>query len=150
MKKCLIIYCSYHHFNTKKLVTEISKKFYEIETLCLPINGTINLDNYEFIGFASAIYMGKPAQVLLEFIKNNSSSLQGRKVFFILTSGTNSIKYKRQFKKFLENIGCTVREGYSCKGYDTYGFFKFIGGISKGHPNRKDISNAISYCESLK
>ena len=31
MKKCLIIYCSYHHFNTKKLVTEISKKFYEID-----------------------------------------------------------------------------------------------------------------------
>ena len=31
---------------------------------------------------------------------------------------------------------------FSCKGFDTFGPFKLIGGVSKGHPDEKDIAAA--------
>ena len=31
---------------------------------------------------------------------------------------------------------------FGCKGYDTFGPFKLVGGIAKGHPAEADIKNA--------
>ena len=31
---------------------------------------------------------------------------------------------------------------FSCKGFDTFGPFKLIGGVSKGHLDEKDIAAA--------
>ena len=34
---------------------------------------------------------------------------------------------------------------FSCKGFDTFGPFKLIGGVSKGHPDEKDIAAAVEF-----
>ena len=34
---------------------------------------------------------------------------------------------------------------FQCKGFDTYGPFKLIGGIAKGHPDQKDIREAVEF-----
>ena len=39
---------------------------------------------------------------------------------------------------------------FSCKGFDTFGPFKLIGGVSKGHPDEKDIAAAIEFYNGLK
>ena len=31
---------------------------------------------------------------------------------------------------------------YGCRGYDTFGPWKIIGGIAKKHPNQKDLKKA--------
>ena len=31
---------------------------------------------------------------------------------------------------------------FGCKGYDTFGPFKLVGGIAKGHTDEEDIKNA--------
>lgn len=41
--------------------------------------------------------------------------------------------------------GCPVLGEFSCKGYDTFGPFKLVGGIAKGHPNATDLENARSF-----
>jgi len=46
--------------------------------------------------------------------------------------------------------GFDVIKEFSCKGFDTVGPFKFIGGISKGRPNEKDLENAKNFARSLK
>ena len=46
--------------------------------------------------------------------------------------------------------GCPVLGEFSCKGYDTYGPFKLMGGISKGHPDAQDLENARSFYRTLK
>ena len=38
---------------------------------------------------------------------------------------------------------------YSCKGYDTFGPFKLIGGIAKGHPNEKDLAGAVEFYQNI-
>lgn len=33
----------------------------------------------------------------------------------------------------------------SCPGYDTFGPFKLVGGIKKGHPNEAEIDAAVNF-----
>ena len=43
------------------------------------------------------------------------------------------------------SIEDTDRGGYLCCGYDTYGPFKIIGGLKKGHPTEKEIQDAVDF-----
>ena len=38
---------------------------------------------------------------------------------------------------------------FHCKGYDTFGPFKIIGGIAKKHPDEKDLANACVFFENI-
>lgn len=37
---------------------------------------------------------------------------------------------------------------FGCRGYDTFGPFKLVGGIAKGHPNEEDIKRS-GVCKSI-
>ena len=45
----------------------------------------------------------------------------------------------------INNNNCPIIGKFSCKGYDTYGPFKLVGGIAKGHPNEKDLEAAVDF-----
>ena len=38
---------------------------------------------------------------------------------------------------------------FGCKGYDTFGPFKLVGGIAKGHPDAKDLEVTVSFVAGL-
>ena len=38
---------------------------------------------------------------------------------------------------------------YICSGYDTFGPFKFVGGLRKGHPDADEIQGAVRFYEGL-
>ena len=38
---------------------------------------------------------------------------------------------------------------YGCFGFDTYGPFKLVGGLKKGHPDENEIQGAVKFFESL-
>ena len=38
---------------------------------------------------------------------------------------------------------------FGCKGYDTFGSFKLVGGIAKDHPNEEDMKNAADFVKGL-
>lgn len=38
---------------------------------------------------------------------------------------------------------------FGCKGYDTFGPFKLVGGIAKRHPDEEDIKNAVEFVKEL-
>ena len=38
---------------------------------------------------------------------------------------------------------------FGCKGYDTFGPFKLMGGIAKGRPDEKDLKAAVSFVAGL-
>ena len=52
-------------------------------------------------------------------------------------------------KEFCKQKSATVTVVFSCKGYDTYGPFKLIGGLNKHNPDEKDIQNAVQFFENL-
>nr|WP_330379432.1 hypothetical protein [Butyrivibrio sp. AE2032] len=41
-----------------------------------------------------------------------------------------------------------LRKGWR-KGYDTYGPFKLVGGIQKGHPTEDEIAEAVEFYKNL-
>ena len=51
-------------------------------------------------------------------------------------------------KKLIALKGGNCVKVFCCKGFDTYGPFKLIGGISKNHPNNDDIAKAIAFFRS--
>jgi flavodoxin len=38
---------------------------------------------------------------------------------------------------------------YGCRGYNTYGPWKVIGGMNKNHPSQEELEEAIHFYESL-
>jgi flavodoxin len=139
-----IIYASIHHGNTKKVVDAIAKEC-EVELIDATQVKEADLSQYEAVGFASGIYYSKFHQAVLNFAAVNL--YENAKVFFINTCGAigsfKSIETIAKDKKAVE-IG-----RFSCKGYITYGPFKLIGGLSKGHPDEKDLENAVAFVKGL-
>ena len=55
-----------------------------------------------------------------------------------------SIVYRTEkISDFYRAYGVEFKSTYICKGYDTYGPFKLIGGIAKNHPNNDEIQRAV-------
>jgi hypothetical protein len=51
-------------------------------------------------------------------------------------------------EKLLEK-GFDGTKEFSCRGFDTFGVFRFIGGISKGRPNGRDLEQARNFVQDL-
>ena len=103
MKDSLIIYESGHHYNTQKVVENISRKYKAKMEKASDAGEIKDLEQYEVFLFASGIYHGKPASSIINFIENNKKILHNKKVLLLLTSGTNNKKYMYEFKKKIIN-----------------------------------------------
>ncbi|OQB13429.1 MAG: flavodoxin [Firmicutes bacterium ADurb.Bin193] len=144
--KTAIIFYSAHHKNTKKLLDAIAVKN-AVDLIDVTENSTRNLSAYDRIGFASGIYFGKYNKSLLEFAQKDLP--QNKKVFFIHTAGDPRENHNLAIKKITEAKMCGCLGTYFCKGFDTYGPFKLIGGIAKGHPNAEEVEKAVEFYQHL-
>lgn len=145
MKVC-IIYASTHHGNTKKLIDAIASK-YDVKLIDATKESSIDLSVYDIIGFASGVAFGSYYPQILKFAKNNLPN--DKKVFFIHTAGSPRENHNFKIKSIAENHNCIVLGTYFCKGYDTYGPFKLVGGIAKNHPDENDINKAVEFFENI-
>lgn len=151
MSRGMILYCSEHHENTEKLVKEVCKNCPEMKAVSL-MNveaEDVNLSDYETIGFASGVYKGKPHDFLLKYIEENKNVLQSKSIYTILTSGSNQGSYGRWFSSYIGERGLKTIGCYQCRGWDTYGLWRFIGGIAKKHPNRKDVEACTEFIQRV-
>jgi len=139
--KVAIAYYSQHHGNTKKLLDAI-KELYDIHLINVVECKKADLADYDLIGFASGIYFGKFSEKVIEFARNNLPN--EKPVFLIYTYGVKS-DYTRKMKEIIEEKSCRLLGTYGSRGFDTFGPFKFIGGIAKGHPDESDIKGAIEF-----
>lgn len=144
--KTVIVYASRHHGNTKKLVEAIAKA-YAVDVIDADLQQTADLKNYDRIGFASGVAFGKYYPPLLTFMEKNLPA--GKEVFFLHTAGDPKEKHNAAAKALAEEKDCTILGTYCCKGYDTFGPFKLIGGINKRHPKPDEIAAAVRFFETL-
>jgi len=144
--KSAIIYISVHHQNTQKIATAISEEL-AADLLQLSSVTSDKLEQYDLIGLGSGIFFGKHHEKLFELI--NGMNIKDKNAFFS-TSGTGSAKSNSALINALTSRGAKVEKSFSCKGYDTYGIFKWVGGISKGRPNNNDIEKAREFARSLR
>ncbi|UKY55616.1 hypothetical protein [Streptomyces inhibens] len=52
--------------------------------------------------------------------------------------------------RLLEQGGFEVGDTFSCRGFDTWLPFKFVGGINKERPNATDLEAARAFAEGLR
>lgn len=145
--KTAIIYYSRHHGNTKKLLEAIADKHPEVDLFDVTGNDEINLDDYDRIGFASGIYYSKFHKTLLKFASDNMPD--GRQTFFVYTYGAEKKGYTKAITEAVKKHNALILGEYGCFGFNTFGPFKLIGGMAKGHPDETEIQNAVKFYEGL-
>lgn len=54
-----------------------------------------------------------------------------------------------ELKELAGERGCAVLGTFGCKGYDTFGPFKLVGGLAKGRPDEGDLDRARSFFRDI-
>lgn len=110
------------------------------------------VEQYDLIGFGSGIYFGRHHESLLDFV-DRLPVLKNKKAFVFSTSGLRKLRFLHEFdrplRRKLQRKGLDIVGEFSCRGYDTYGATKLVGGINKGRPNAKDLKQAEDFARSL-
>lgn len=145
-RKAVIVYASKHHGNTYKLVKGISERC-EVTTIDATKQSVMDLQDYEVIGFASGIDFGKFYKEIETFAKDNLP--MKKQVFFLYTCAMERKGFTDSMKKIALEKDAIVLGEYGCKGYNTYGPWKLIGGMNRNHPTEEEIQSAVSFFESL-
>ena len=144
--KVLIVYNSVHHGNTEKIAKVIADELKA--KMVKPTEEEVNkLSEYDLIGFGSGIYMGKHHESIFQLVEKLPAD-KDKKAFVFCTSGSSK-NYNEPLKEKLTAKGFQVVGEFSCKGFDTYGPFKLIGGINKGRPNEEDCRKAQEFAHGF-
>ena len=145
--KAAICYYSRHHGNTLKVLETIAGGG-EVDLIDVTTRQAVRLDGYDCIGFASGIYFGKFQGSVLQFAQQYLP--QGKPVFFVCTYGMTKGSGPKDLTEIAREKGCPVLGTFGCKGYATFGPFKLVGGIAKGHPDERDLDDARSFFRQIK
>ena len=141
-----ILYYSTHHGNTKKLLDAIAAEN-EVTLIDITKDKDPELSGYDRIGLASGIYFSSYAKPFIAYAEKN---LPERKpVFFIYTHGAPKGNFLEGIRAVTQKKNCPELGAYHCKGYDTFGPFKVVGGIAKGHPTEDEIKAAVRFYKEL-
>ena len=144
--KTAIVYYSKHHGNTKKLINAIAAQ-HDVTAIDATQVKTADLSGYDMVGFASGIYYSKFHKSVLEFAEQNLPV--GKPVFFLYTYGAQKKGYTKAITEAVSKRKAKIVGEFGCFGFNTFGPFKLIGGIAKGHPNQADLDGAIQFYMSL-
>lgn len=101
---------------------------------------TADLTPYNLIIFASGIYFSQFEKRVMAFVDKNLPT--GKKTALLYTYGAKRDSYTKKITEAIQQSGSTVLGSYGCFGFDTFGPFKLVGGIAKGHPNAEEIAGA--------
>ena len=146
MKKTVIVYASTHHGNTRKLIEAISEK-YQIDIIDAIEQTFANLSEYDLIGFASGIDFGKFYDAVEQFLKDNLP--ENKAVFFMYTCARDDKDFTYTMRTEAMKRHALLMGEYGCRGYNTYGAWKVIGGMNKHHPTKKELDGAVQFYELL-
>lgn len=144
--KTAIVYYSRHHENTKKLLDEIAGS-HEVTLIDATKPIVIDVNQFDRIGLASGIYYSKFHSSVLKFAEEQLPV--GKEVFFIYTYGAEKKGYTDAIRKALGGTDSKILGEYGCFGFNTFGPFKLIGGIAKGHPTVAELEGAVEFYEGL-
>lgn len=144
--KTAIVYYSRHHENTKKLLDAIAAQC-EVTLIDVTANPEADLTGFDRVGFASGIYYSKFHKSLLQFARERLP--QGKEVFFLYTYGAEKKGYTAAISQVVGAHQARILGEYGCFGFNTFGPFKLVGGIAKGHPDDSDLRGAVEFYKGL-
>ncbi len=137
----VIVYGSHHHGNTEKLVRHLAAR-YPITLVDAEQMQEAELSQYDLVGFASGVDFGKfyPAVTeLARFLR------PGQKLFALYTCARDNKSYGEEIRQIAGVMDCTFLGKFGCKGYNTYGPWKLIGGMNKNRPSQEELAQAETF-----
>lgn len=144
--KTAIVFYSQHHGNTKKLLDAIAAQE-EVTLIDVLEDKEADLASFDRIGFASGIYFSSFAKQILSFAKANLP--EDKEVFYLYTHGAPSGDFLKAMREIAKSRHCREIGEYHCQGFDTFGPFKLVGGIAKGHPTEEEVAAAVRFYQTL-
>ena len=144
--KTAICYYSRHHGNTLAVLDAMTEGC-DVDLIDVTVRMAVRLYQYDRIGFASGIYFSKFSPVVVNFARQYLP--EGREVFFVYTYGAPKVSLPGNITAAVKGKGCRILGQFGCRGYDTFGPFKLIGGLAKGHLDAQDLKKAKQFFEGL-
>jgi flavodoxin len=150
-KKSLVIVFSYHHNNTARIASALSKGLNA--TVKTPDQVIIEeIPEYDLIGFGAGIDSGRHYKPLLDLV-DRLPVVDGKAGFIFSTSAIQGeAKVKKDhslLRQKLESKGYAILGEFSCKGFNTNSFLKYFGGMNKDRPNCEDLKSAEEFAKNL-
>ena len=149
--KIEIVYASYHHNNTEKVVLELERRLKEYEHGVVLNNVTKELvihdETFDFTIFASGIYYFGFHKNIYKYLESLQKQVRGP-AFVFYTAGALTDNFLNKIIKKVEDKGYDVVGTHGMLGFDTYGPYKLVGGLNKGRPDKEDISGLFYILES--
>jgi flavodoxin len=149
LPKALIVCVSKHHGNSHKVASAMAKvlgaKVVEPEGVDIS-----QVRSYDVIGFGSGIYLGVSDPELIELVDRLPPG-DGQRVFTFSTSGTFLLPRlgMSHLRDRLRDRHYQVLGDFNCRGLDTVGPLRFIGGVNRGRPNERDLARAAEFAEDV-
>ena len=137
--KTAILYYSRHHENTKKLLDAIAAE-HPFTAIDVTKTEHVDLTGYDLIGFASGINYSRFHKRLEQLAEQALPA--GKRVFFLYTYGVKKEGYTKSMEAIAARKSAEVVGSFGCLGWNTFGPFKLIGGIAKGHPDQGELEGA--------
>ena len=145
--KTAICYYSRHHGNTLKVLKAMAQEG-EVDLIDVTARQAVRLEGYDCIGFASGIYGFEFHKAVAAFARQYLP--EGRPVFFVYTYGGLPGTGAKELEKLSREKGCPVLGEFRCRGYDTFGPFRLVGGLAKGHPDAEDLERARVFFQKIR
>lgn len=145
--KTLIIFRSYHHQNTERIVRAMAE-ILAADVVSATKSDNVNPKDYDRIGFASGIYFNGFDKTVFKTI-DRFGPQPGKPAFLVCTAGIYRPAHTESVAKKLTDFGYTVLGTFACRGFDTWGPWKFVGGFNKGAPTEEDFAAARAFARSL-
>ena len=144
--KTAVCYYSRHHGNTLKVLEAMAGEG-DLDLIDVTARQAVRLEEYDCVGFASGIYGFEFQEAVAAFARQYLP--QGKPVFFVYTYGGIKGTGAKALTEIAREKNCPVLGEFSCKGYDTFGPFRLVGGIAKGRPNERDLDKARSFFRQI-
>lgn len=144
--KTAICYYSRHHGNTLKVLQAMAEEG-DVDLIDVTTRQAVQLEGYDCVGFASGVYFGKFHEGVAAFVRQYLP--QGKPVFFVCTYGAAKGNGFKTLTAIAGEKGCPVLGTFGCRGYDTFGPWKLVGGIAKRHPSSRDLDKARAFYREI-
>ncbi len=151
----LLILCSYHHKNTRK-IAEVIAKVLNAQIKTPQETSPEEMPSYSLTGFGSGIYSSRHHELLLEFA-DKLPQVTNKNAFIFSTFGALGIVANKEFisknhlqlREKLSAKGYKIIGEFGCAGFNTNSFLKLFGGINRGRPDTGDLKNAEDFARNL-
>ena len=144
--KIAICYYSTHHGNTLKVAKAMTQG-HGADFIDLSTQQGASLEGYDLIGFASGIYAFSFHPSVIAFARKCLP--QGKPVCYMYTYGGAKGTGTREIARLAREKNARVLGEFGCRGYNTFGPFRLVGGSGKGRPTQEDLQRARSFFQEL-